>query len=204
MTKSHPEYQNLCQSRLLETLVTSRDSLGTTNIAAMGPRVSDDFQWLLLRPFRGSATLDNLMADPHGVMHICDDVELLVQAALDIWPTGLPAFIPVADAGCARLRDCCRWYAFVVEEVDTSQSRSELVCRVADCGRVRDFVGWNRAQHAVIEAAIIASRLHMLERVDVEQSLSQLSTVVEKTAGPNERAAFALVQRWIAAKGVGA
>ncbi len=200
MPRFHPEYERLSQARLLETVVTTSDELGVTNVAAMGPRVSDDFRWLLLRPFNGSATFRNLRGAKKGVMHITDDVALLVRAALDCSTTRLPDLTRLDNSETYRLTDCCRWYSFEVDAIDSSRDRCEMVCRVIEAGCVRDFIGWNRAQFAVIEAAIIASRWHLMERDEIDQSLQRLSIIVDKTAGPREREAFALARQWIGQK----
>jgi hypothetical protein len=63
---------------------------------------------------------------------------------------------------------------------------------------LRDFFGFNRAKHAVLEAAILATRLHLLPLRDVESQLAALRVLVEKTAGPREREAFELIVRYVA------
>jgi hypothetical protein len=55
------------------------------------------------------------------------------------------------------------------------------------------FKGFNRAQGAVIEAAILASRLHMLPREKIERELGYLQIAVEKTASPREHEAWRLI-----------
>jgi len=57
----------------------------------------------------------------------------------------------------------------------------------------REFIGFNRARHAVLEAAIYATRLHLLARPFVESELARLQVIVDKTAGPPELEAMALL-----------
>ena len=52
------------------------------------------------------------------------------------------------------------------------------------------FAGFNRAQAAVIEAAILVSRLHMLPREKIETEIGYLETAIEKTAGAQETEAW--------------
>ena len=52
------------------------------------------------------------------------------------------------------------------------------------------FVGFNRAQAAVIEAAILASRLHLLPRGKVESEIAYLEIAVTKTAAAAELEAW--------------
>jgi uncharacterized protein len=52
------------------------------------------------------------------------------------------------------------------------------------------FQGFNRAKAAVIEAAIVVSRLGMLPREKIEQEVAYLQIAVGKTAGPDEQEAW--------------
>ena len=61
----------------------------------------------------------------------------------------------------------------------------------------REFIGFNRARHAVLEAAIYATRLHLLPRPFVESELARLQVIVDKTAGPHEIEAMALLTRHV-------
>ena len=60
------------------------------------------------------------------------------------------------------------------------------------------FKGFNRAQAAVLEAAILASRLSMLPTDKIDREMAYLSIAVEKTAGPKEREAWVWLQERIA------
>jgi len=60
-------------------------------------------------------------------------------------------------------------------------------------GMRREFIGFNRARHAVLEAAIYATRLHMLSRAFVESELARLQVIVDKTADAPELEAMALL-----------
>ena len=57
----------------------------------------------------------------------------------------------------------------------------------------REFIGFNRARHAVLEAAIYATRLHLLPRAFIESELARLQVIVDKTAGAHELEAMALL-----------
>ena len=64
-------------------------------------------------------------------------------------------------------------------------------------GFTREFIGFNRARHAVLEAAIYATRLHLLERAFIESELVRLQVIVDKTAGPAEQEAMALIGDYV-------
>lgn len=96
-----------------------------------------------------------------------------------------------------RLVDCVRWYAFEVAEINETHDRTEVECQVTAHGNVRDFFGFNRARHAVIEAAILATRLHLLSIEKVMDEYAEFATIVDKTAGDMERQAFAELQQYL-------
>ena len=181
---------------LLEGIVITENEGGSPNIAAMGPRVDWPVTKMLLRPFKSAATFHNLCRTRRGILHVVDDVLLLTRAAIDRLHEA-PTLVPGPEGYPPRLADCVRWYAFEVEMIDDSQDRTEMVCRVTAEGRVNDAFGFNRAKHAVIEAAILASRLHLLPLDTVLDQYNEFSAVVERTAGPAERQAFAELQGFI-------
>ncbi|MFQ5658361.1 MAG: DUF447 domain-containing protein, partial [Candidatus Methylomirabilales bacterium] len=52
------------------------------------------------------------------------------------------------------------------------------------------FVGFNRAKSAVIEAAILATRIRFLGRGNILNDFARLREIVHKTGGEQEHAAF--------------
>jgi hypothetical protein len=70
---------------------------------------------------------------------------------------------------------------------------------VVERGVGREFLGFNRARHAVLEASIIASRARLLPAAEVRAGVERLQVVVDKTAGPREREAMKLVRRHVRA-----
>lgn len=184
---------------ILEGIVTSRNAAGVVNVAPMGPIVDDAMQTLLLRPFQSSTTYQNLKQTGCGVFHVTDDVLLLAQAAigqLDLIPETFPATCVTGDV----LSSACRWYEFEVVTVDDREERTRIETHVVHVGRLRDFFGFNRAKHAVLEAAILATRLHLLTRDEIEAEFSRLAVPIEKTAGLRERQAFRLLQDYVAGR----
>lgn len=181
---------------ILEGLVTSLDAEETLNVAPMGPIVDESLTWLRLRPYQTSRTYQNLRTQPTGVFHVVDDVLLLAQAAigrLDPFPEHF-----AAERVRGRvLRAACRWYEFEVVRCDDSQERTEIEVRVVHSGRLKDFFGFNRARHAVLEAAILATRVKILPREEILAEFTRLRIPVEKTAGPREREAFAMLEGYV-------
>jgi uncharacterized protein len=178
---------------ILEGLVTTTNADGTPHLAPMGPRVEPDFRRFLLRPFPTSNTCRNLLARPHGVLHVTDNVLLLAKAAVGA-VAEFPSVIPAGSVPGWILADCCRYYEFTVTEADTSGERVHLHATVSAAGSRREFFGFNRAKHAVLEAAILATRFHLLPAADIDADFRKLRVIVDKTAGPAEREAMAFLE----------
>ena len=182
---------------ILEGIVTTVDAAGALNVAPMGPVVPDAEPWstFVLRPFAGSRTYANLLATGVGVLHATDDVLLLAQAAVG---EVQPPTVPAASIPGRRLADCCRWWEFRIAERDAAGARATLHAVVTAAGVGRPWRGFNRAVHATLEAAILATRVGILPAEEINAGMQRLRIPVEKTAGPREREAFALLERTIA------
>ena len=181
---------------ILEGIVTSIDAQGLVNFAPMGPYVEASFETLRLRPYQTSRTYQNLKLNRQGVFHVVDDVLLLAQAAIGGLNT-LPELFPAEKITGRVIKSACRWYEFEVTELDDSQERTNIVAKVVHTGRLNDFVGFNRAKHAVLEAAILATRVHLLKKDYIVLEFERLKVPLEKTAGPAELEAFALLRDFI-------
>ncbi len=179
---------------ILEGIVTTISPEGTLNIAPMGPIVDERMQRIVLRPFNTADTYRNLKALGEGVLHVTDDVLLLAKAAL-----GPIEPLPEVERATAILgyvlRDACRWYEFIVRKIDDREERVTIEAEVVHSGRGRDFFGFNRAKHAVLEAAILATRTAFLPLDDIAAEFRKLAVIVKKTGGPQEHAAFALLEQ---------
>jgi uncharacterized protein len=176
---------------ILEGIVTTVSPAGALNIAPMGPRVEPSMRRFVLRPFRTSTTYQNLKAHGEGVLHVTDDVLLLARTAI-----GVPVEAPTraADVVAGRiLVESCRYYEFRLIDLDDRDDRTTLVAETVAEGRLRDFFGLNRAKHAVVEAAILATRTTFLPLEEIFADYRKLSLLVEKTGGPPEHEAFTLL-----------
>ena len=183
---------------ILEGIVTTLDEQGGVHIAPMGPMVDAEMKRFVLRPFQTSTTFCNLRRTGEGVLHVTDDVGLLARAAVGpVRPP--PELLPATGVTGYRLADTCRWYSFRVASLDDRHERATLVAEVVATGRVRDFFGFNRAKHAVIEAAILATRTSFLPENEVVSQFGPLKVLVEKTGGEPERAAFETLEAHVRA-----
>jgi len=81
----------------------------------------------------------------------------------------------------------------VTLNLDGDGTRSRIETRVVHRGTRREFLGFNRARHAVLEAAILATRTHLLPAEEIRAEYARLQVIVDKTAGPREREAMAML-----------
>ncbi len=177
---------------IIETIVTTLAHDGALNCAPMGVEWGEDR--LVLKPFLETATYQNLVSSGAAVVHLIDDVRVFARGAISN-----PAY-PTVPASFVRgfvLADCCAWREVEVHSIDSTPPRSRIEATVVHRGVRREFVGFNRAAAAVIEAAIYSTRLHLLSRDFVESELVRLQVIVDKTAGPNELEAMALLTAFI-------
>jgi uncharacterized protein len=173
---------------VIETVVTTINPDGSVNCGAMG------VEWgearIVIKPYRGTRTLRNLRATGVAVVNLTDDILLFSRAALgDPHPPTRPA----TSVEGAVLDDACSWREVRVEAIDDSAERAVVTTVVVASATGREFLGLNRARHAVLEASILASRARLLPADDIRAELSRLQPLVDKTAGPREREAMAYV-----------
>jgi hypothetical protein len=180
---------------IVETIVTTLGVDGSVNAAPMGVEWSE--QTVVLRPFVDTATSRNVLATRAAVVNLIDDVRVFAHAAIS--NPQYPTF-PAAVVRGAVLSDCCSWREIeVVSTESASPRRARFDGVVVHLGTRRDFVGFNRAAHAVIEAAIYATRVHLLPHDYLESELRRLQVIVDKTAGPREIEAMAVLTDYIRA-----
>ena len=181
---------------ILEAIVTTINEDGSPNLSPMGPTVGESLDCFELRPFNSSRTFANLKRTRMGVLHVTDDVGIFARAAIG----KLEKMPPLMDADQVVgkiIADACRYYEFEVEFIDETGPRMSLNCRTVVSNRIREFWGFNRAKHAVIEAAILATRLEFLPAAEIADQFVRLNSVVEKTGGNQERTAFGLLSEFV-------
>jgi hypothetical protein len=192
---------NPVRAPLIETVVTTTGPDGVVNCAAMGVRWGEDE--LVFWPFDATRTLRNLRAHGEAVVHLTDDVLLFVQAALG---RPRPVMRPASAIDGSVIEEANAWREVVVSEITPDRShapaaRSRVQARVVASGTgQRQSLGLCRARHAAVEASILASRLKWLGAEHVWAELDRLQELVDKTAGPRERAAMDYVRQHVAAR----
>jgi hypothetical protein len=177
-----------------ETILTTAGPGGLVHMAPLG-LIAEGEGWTIA-PFRPSKTLDNLRAVPFAVANYTDDVRIFAGCLTGRrqWPTVASDEVPVQ-----RLAGALAHAELAVDRVTDDQQRPRFHCRVLRLASHAPFLGFNRAQAAVVEAAILLSRLEMLPRDKIEREIAYLQIAVGKTAGAAEQQAWQWLMESLAA-----
>jgi hypothetical protein len=185
---------------IFETVVTTVSRDGLPHIAPMGVRYREasepprgeppsgaDRPGVVLMPFKPSATHDNIVATGHAVLNILTDTRVFAGCV-----TGRRRWPVVPAEKIAGVRLAC---ALSHVELRLAQRQDDPQRPVLHMARVHEvhhapFIGFNRAQAAVIEGAVLVSRLRMLPPEKVDTEMNYLQIAIDKTAGPAEREAW--------------
>ena len=175
---------------IIESILTTSNTGGRVNCAPMGVEWGEET--IVIKPFVDTTTFRNLRDTGVAVVNLTDDVMLFAQGA-----TGEVVFAssPAAVVAGVVVEAACSWREVRVESIDATPPRSRIVTRVVHRGFRREFLGFNRARHAVLEAAILATRTHLLPAAEIRREFARLQVIVDKTAGPRELEAMALLTR---------
>lgn len=169
------------------------------NLAPMGPIVDPSLRRFVFRPFKTSTTYRNLKTTGEGVFHVTDDALMIARGAIG---TLRPADVELRPAARVRGRivaGACRYYELRVTELDDREERTTIRAEAMAAGTLREFIGFNRAKHAVIEAAILATRLHLTGAEPVLAELDRLQVIVDKTGAAAEHQAMRELREYVAA-----
>src|SRR2546425_1136322 len=110
------------------------------------------------------------------------------------------ARFPTVPATLVRgvvLEAACSWREVEVRSLDATPPRARVATAVVHQGFRCEFLGFNRARHAVLEAAILATRTHLLPAGLIRVEFARLQVSVDKTAGPREHEAMALLTEYV-------
>lgn len=176
---------------IYETIVTSLDAENRVHIAPFGIREHED--QVIIAPFRPSATLDNLLANRCAVVNMVDDVRVFAGALTghNEWP-----FHPANKMKGFVLDVALAHRELELTDIKEDATRPQLYFKVVHEEVHAPFRGFNRAQAAVIELAILVSRLHMLPLEKIETEMAYLQIAIDKTAGEREQQAWS----WLSEK----
>jgi uncharacterized protein len=177
-----------------ETIVVTADAAARPHIAPLG-LIAEGEHWIIA-PFRPSTTLENLLVRPRAVANLTDDARVFAGCLTGRrdWP------LAAATAGYPpRLAEALAHWEMDVVETREHSERPRFVCRIARRESHAAFEGHNRAFAAVVEAAVLASRLDRLPRAEIDAEFARLKIIVGKTAGAREAEAFSWLEAEVAA-----
>lgn len=168
-----------------ETIVSTIDRTGRVHLAPIG--LIADSDGFIIAPFYPSTTLDNLRVVPFAAANFTDDVRVFAGCLTgrNAWPTAACVDIAVPRLACALAHA-----ELAVAHTSEDEQRPRFHCRVLRTVAHAPFRGFNRAQAAVIEAAILVSRLRLLPRDKIEREIANLGIAVSKTASAAEQEAW--------------
>ncbi|PVV09155.1 MAG: tetrahydromethanopterin synthesis protein [gamma proteobacterium symbiont of Ctena orbiculata] len=177
-----------------EVIVTCRSQEGEDQIAPMG------VVWrqgeVVIAPFRPSRTLDNILGGECAVINYCDDVRVFAGCLTGRydWP-----LVEAERVAASRLVDALAHSEVRLLRVEEDQVRPRLICKPVYQTNHRPFQGFNRAQSAVLELAILVSRLERLPAEKIDAEIAYLTIAIDKTAGEREREAWDWLMARVAA-----
>ena len=181
-----------------ESIVTTLNADGSAHTAPLGVIV--EAPHLVIAPFHPSTTLDNLRRHAFACVNYTTDMRVFagcVSRRQRVWPV-----LPAERVAGWRLAAALAHSEVEVADVIEDPQRPRFRCREVHVATHAPFLGLNRAQAAVLEAAILLSRLHMLPRAKIELELGYLAIGVAKTAGPAELEAWQWLLELFAAAGI--
>jgi len=192
--------------QIFETVVTTCSPAGAVHVAPMGVRYAD--RQVVLKPFKPSTTLDNIAGTGIAVLNLLTDVRVFagcvtgrrdwptlpVDAAGDLVDAGAPGGVRAVRLAGALGHVLLR----LVDRQDDDPARPALVLERVHEMQHAPYRGFNRAQAAVIEGAVLVSRLHLLPAQKIDDEMRYLQNAIDKTAGPAEREAWDWLQQAVA------
>lgn len=176
---------------IYETIISTVDAAGNAHITPFGVQKKDNL--IVISPFKPSTTLENILATECAVMNLTDDVRVFAGA---IVKAQTHALLPAHVVTGFRLADTLSHSELRLEQVVDDPVRPQLWMRSVHQETHQPFAGFNRAQAAVIELAVLASRLSRLPQEKVLSERAYLQIAIDKTAGERELQAW----QWLVEK----
>ena len=176
-----------------ETIVTTKNIDGTTKVSPLGIYI--DNTKLKIRPFKPSASLDNILRNRSGVINYIDDVRIFAAC---ITKTNINIEFELAKKiDCSRIKNAISHTEFIIDEIENDSDRPTIICKPINEEMHNFYYGLNRAKSSVIELCILASRLGIIENSKIKNEIKYLEIAIEKTAGEAEIEAWNCVLKYI-------
>ena len=171
-----------------EAIVVTINSKGKAHVAPMGIKFFR--KELIISPFVPSKTFNNLRENPFAVINYIDDVRVFVKCLIKNKKHKIK---PTKKIKGYYLQNAQTYLEVKVNNFKENKIRPVFQCKILKETILKPFDGFNRAQAAVIEAAILVSRLNILPFKKIKKEIAYLQIAVDKTAGPREKLAWSWV-----------
>jgi uncharacterized protein len=193
--------------QIFEAVVTTQSPTGTVHVAPMGIRYRADVDGqgapgVLLMPFKPSTTLDNILATGVAVLNRVVDGRVFAGCVTGRGREGSGlglSLVPATQIAGQVLGSALSHLELRLQRVDDAAQRPTLWLRTVCEVQHAAFVGLNRAQAAVLEGAVLVSRLHLLPADKIVEEMRYLQIAIDKTAGPEEHEAWGWLRAAVAA-----
>jgi len=153
---------------ILEAIVTTSNEDGSTNISPMGPTVSSDV----------GGAIEEFQLRPFNTSR---------------------TFANLKRTRCGVLHVTDDVMLFAMTAIGQKPENANLIDAESVAGKIlAGACRFYEFKVAVLEAAILATRLDFLPKQEIEDSMNRLKVIVEKTAGEKEAAAMDLIVRFMA------
>jgi hypothetical protein len=176
---------------IYETIISTIDNNGKSHVTPFGVQKKDNL--FVIAPFRPSTTLENILHTQYAVMNLTDDVRIFAGAIARVQTFTL---LPATKIAGFRLAETLAHHELQLVEVNEDIERPQLLMRSVHQETHHPFSGFNRAQAAVIELAVLASRLNRLPKEKILSERDYLQIAMDKTAGEREWQAW----QWLVEK----
>ncbi len=174
-----------------ETIITTQNEKGDVHITPFGIREIDAH--VVISPFKPSTTLENILSTEIAVVNFTDDVRIFAGALTKKLACEV---VPTTKLAGVRLQNTLAHRELKLKKIINDNQRPELWMEVVHIENHKPFNGFNRAQAAVVELAVLVSRLHMLPKEKIIQEKEYLQIAMDKTAGEHEWQAW----QWLVEK----
>ena len=174
-----------------EVIVTTICNEGIVHIAPMGIRFID--KQVVISPFKPSTTLNNITENNIATINFIDDVRVfagIVSRHKKDWELSARTDLEIVP----NLTLTNTFYNVTVNEYQEDDKRPNIICDIKNSKIIKPFLGFNRAQFSVIEAAVLLSRLGMISMEKIDREIEYLKIGIDKTAGPHELEAWEWIQ----------
>lgn len=173
---------------IFETIICTTKTNGDAHLTPLGYTYEEGR--IILAPFVPSSTLENLTNNGTATLNMVDDVRIIAGCLTGRrdWP-----LVKANKQDGWRLQDTLAHKELRVVELRDDAVRPKFYCEVIFEENHKPFQGFNRAQAAVLEAAILATRLEFLSPIKVKSEITYLNIAVQKTGGERELESW----RWL-------